>query len=391
MLVPRTRTFLFTGLALLAGSLAACSDLNENPVSPDLKKDAANITTYSLVETTWDFAYLLNQGETPDWYRDLGVDETITNGEYGSIYASTEPTSAGAARHVSVKEEAPTVTERGLGLCAPGRTGESDVCDFKADGDEVGDGGPGSLYLDFDGVLPGGSELIWIKLGSVQTGEGYRYSISTDGGTTFGTETDVYNTSGLTDDIATLDVNLPTSGLVIKFEKAPDGASDNDYTVISAKIDYDEPPVPEFDGRMTGGGVKATGTNGEVVTFGLTLHCDIDLSNNLEVNWRGHQWHLDKPILTAICTNEPDIDAPPPPSPIDTFEGTAMGRLDGVWGSFAEFRFQDAGEPGRNDTVEITIYEGGDNTTPVALRVDFQKISVGNWQMHYDQPHGQKP
>ena len=53
------------------------------------------------------------------------------------------------------------------------------------------------------------------------------------------------------------------------------------------------------------------------------------------------------------------------------------------------FKFQDAGEPGSDDTVEITIFEPGSST--VALHITSQKLSVGNWQMHYDQPHGQKP
>lgn len=389
MLVPRTRTFLFAGLALLAGSLAACSDLSEDPVSPDLKKGANDITLYAVQSTTWDFADLYGADGSNSLLLSLGPDETIVNPGSGSIYAYTND---GATRHITVKEEDPNVTERGLGLCITTLTGDPETCQLKPDGDEVGDGGYGALFLDFNNVEPAGSVLDELWFGSVQIDEGVQYSISTDGGSTFGAVTTVYNPGNFNDDIAVVPIGLPTADLVVKLEKAPDIAdNDNDYTVIAASISYDEPPVTPFDGRMTGGGVKATGTGGEIVTFGLTLHCDITLSNNLEVNWRGHQWHLDKPILSALCTNEPDIDAPPPPSPIDTFEGTAMGRLDGVWGSFAEFRFQDAGEPGRNDTVEITIYEGGDNTTPIALEVEFQKISVGNWQMHYDQPHGQKP
>ena len=29
--------------------------------------------------------------------------------------------------------------------------------------------------------------------------------------------------------------------------------------------------------------------------------------------------------------------------------------------------------------------------TTVAMEVELQKISIGNWQMHYDQPHGSHP
>ena len=80
---------------------------------------------------------------------------------------------------------------------------------------------------------------------------------------------------------------------------------------------------------MTGGGIKALNTERETVTFGLTLHCDITLSNNLEVNWPGHKWHLAKPITSASCDNI-QMDPEPPASPIDTFEGEGYGRLDGV-------------------------------------------------------------
>ncbi len=53
------------------------------------------------------------------------------------------------------------------------------------------------------------------------------------------------------------------------------------------------------------------------------------------------------------------------------------------------FNFQDHGEPGTSDMVGLTIYEPGSST--VALQIPLQTISVGNLQMHYDQPHGYKP
>jgi len=180
--------------------------------------------------------------------------------------------------------------------------------------------------------------------------------------------------------------------LVVKLEKAPDVEdNDNDYTVRSVTTEFSTTPL---EGRMTGGGIKAVNTDEEPVTFGLTLHCDITLSNNLEVNWPGHKWHLAKPITSASCDNI-QMDPEPPASPIDTFEGEGYGRLDGVGDSFVEFRFEDHGEPGSNDKVAITIYEPGTYTGPgtgtVAMEVELQNISIGNWQMHYDQPHGQKP
>src|SRR5262245_38327836 len=60
-------------------------------------------------------------------------------------------------------------------------------------------------------------------------------------------------------------------------------------------------------GRMTGGGNTVT-VGGAKVSKGLTLHCDITLSNNLEVNWApANNWHLTKPIETATCLDDPTI------------------------------------------------------------------------------------
>lgn len=147
--------------------------------------------------------------------------------------------------------------------------------------------------------------------------------------------------------------------------------------------------VCTVDGRMTGGGNSITVADGVKITNGLELHCDILLSNNLEINWPGgNNWHITKPILTADCVDDPAINPEPPPAPFDTFNGTALGSLNGVDGSFIEFTFVDAGEPGgKNDQVSLKIYSGGDNTTPVVLDVPLQFTTGGNLQAHYDQPH----
>lgn len=381
MMVSRSR-FLTTFAALgTAIALAACGEA-QNPVSPSSGELSVKPQAVPLVTTSanWDFAAIIPGSGDPE---DLGTSETISLAGNGSIVATT----GGSGEHVTVKGRGLPVgdTERGLGLCL---TGEA-TCTFPDDGDEVGDTGPGTLDLDFDGVLPAGSMLKTIYLGSLQTEEGYRYSISTDGGSTFGATTDVYPNNS--DDNDELSINLPTANLVVRLEKAPDSLTppqdyDNDYTVRSVTTEYTNTPL---EGRMTGGGIKAVNTDEEPVTFGLTLHCDITLSNNLEVNWPGHKWHLAKPITSASCDNI-QHDPEPPASPIDTFEGEGYGRLDGVGNSFVEFRFEDHGEPGRNDRVAIKIYEPG-SMTNVAMEVELQEISIGNWQMHYDQPHGQKP
>lgn len=375
------------GLLLCATVWSACGETS-NPVSPTSEALAAKVKPLALpllTETTfWDFAGIIPGTNDPE---DLGTTETISissNPGAGFIAAST----SGAGEHIVVKGRSLPIgdSERGLGLC---HTTESTctfptIPDIGGDGDEVGDGGPGTLKLDFGGVQAG-SVLKSIELGSLQTNEGYRYSISTNGGVSFGPTTDVYPNTA--DPRATLVVDLPTTNLVVKLEKAADiAANANDYTVRSV---YTELSTTELEGRLTGGGLKVAGTRGEVVTFGMTLHCDILLSNNLEVNWSGHKWHLTKPITSASCDNIQQ-DPEPPASPIDTFEGEGYGKLDGVGNSFVRFRFEDHGEPGSNDRVQITIYEPG-STTLVALDIALQKINVGNLQMHYDQPHGQKP
>jgi hypothetical protein len=164
---------------------------------------------------------------------------------------------------------------------------------------------------------------------------------------------------------------------------------------------------PEFcytdfpEGRMTGGGViRLSGyVNGEEVgikfTHGFTLHCDIELSNNLEINWGGNQWHIEKESLEHVeCLDEPDVNPEPPPAPFDTFIAAATGRLNGEWGSHIAFTLQDAGEPGgKSDKAGLAIWDVGadPHTTDPIIVVPFDYIENGNIQAHYDQPHGNKP
>ena len=138
------------------------------------------------------------------------------------------------------------------------------------------------------------------------------------------------------------------------------------------------------DGRMTGGGGQIT--IGDVqITRGLTIHCDITLSNNIEINWPDNKWHLNKPITSADCIDDPAISPEPPPAPFDTFIGTADGELNGVDGSRLEFTFIDSGEPGgKNDLSQLKIFSpAGD----VVLDVPLSFLDHGNLQAHYDQPH----
>lgn len=145
-----------------------------------------------------------------------------------------------------------------------------------------------------------------------------------------------------------------------------------------------------FEGRMTGGGswIGMVGTDGEEVkvTNGFTLHCDITLSNNLEINWAGNRWHIEKENIVPFCWDNELVDPEPPPAPFDTFEGEAIGYLNGEWGSRIEFVLVDYGEPGgKNDRGAMIIWDKDGNQV---LEVEEGQLSHGNLQAHYDQPHG---
>jgi hypothetical protein len=146
-------------------------------------------------------------------------------------------------------------------------------------------------------------------------------------------------------------------------------------------------------GRMTGGGNQIQ-VGGLRISRGFTIHCDIVLSNNIEINWAGgNKWHLDKPISTADCIDDPNVEPAPPPAPFDTFIGTATGRLNNVDGSFLRFVFVDGGEPSQGaDHAIIQIWAPGANPAVDAPIINVnQLLDSGNIQAHYDQPHGQHP
>jgi hypothetical protein len=146
------------------------------------------------------------------------------------------------------------------------------------------------------------------------------------------------------------------------------------------------PPPPAQQGRMTGGGFQIFG--GVRITRGFTIHCDLTLSNNLEINWDDNKWHIDKPLTSATCIDDPAYDPTPPAAPFDTFIGQGVGRLNGVDGYLVQFTFIDAGEPGTGDMAAIRITAPGG---AVVLDVPLSLLDGGNIQAHYDQPHGQKP
>ncbi len=142
---------------------------------------------------------------------------------------------------------------------------------------------------------------------------------------------------------------------------------------------------PVGTGRFTGGGPQIR-VDGVRVTRGLTIHCDLLLSNNLEVNWQGNQFHMTEHLDTVECSDDPNIIQAPPDAPLDTLRGVGTGRFNGTDGYTIEFTLVDAGEPGDNDMMAVLIYETV-NPANVVLDVPLQLLDGGNLQAHEDQPH----
>jgi hypothetical protein len=139
-------------------------------------------------------------------------------------------------------------------------------------------------------------------------------------------------------------------------------------------------------GRFTGGGHQIRLSDGVRITRGLTIHCDLLLSNNLQVNWQGNKFHMTEHLETVSCTDDPNIIQAPPPAPLDTLVGVGTGRYNGANGYTIEFTLVDAGEPGGNDQAALLIYQTS-NPSNVVLNVPLQQLTGGNLQAHFDQPH----
>jgi hypothetical protein len=136
-------------------------------------------------------------------------------------------------------------------------------------------------------------------------------------------------------------------------------------------------------GRFTGGG-KDIAANGVTITQGLELDCDLNPSNNLEINWTGgHHFHM-LHFLSAVCFDDPAFHQQPPAAPINTMIGVGTGRYDGVDGYTVEFTLIDAGEPGRNDKIAILIHKTAAPGT-VVLSLPLTTLTGGNLQAHPDQ------
>jgi hypothetical protein len=167
-----------------------------------------------------------------------------------------------------------------------------------------------------------------------------------------------------------------------------DGATGGQSASVSVSIPTDCSVETPGIGRFTGGGHQIEVGIGKV-TRGLTIHCDLLLSNNLEINWGGNHFHMLEHLETIQCSDDPAIEQRPPVAPIDTLIGQGVGRYNGAEGYTIQFKLVDGGEPGRNDRMSIRIYETADPSN-VVLFVPESYLTGGNLQAHYDQPHGQK-
>jgi len=145
--------------------------------------------------------------------------------------------------------------------------------------------------------------------------------------------------------------------------------------------------------RMTGGGtvdvglpstqVVVHGTNSDTfdVSHGFEIHCGAPppKNNSLEVNWPDHHFHLDTLTLGTCVCNAAFLPPENPDAGFNEFIGAGTGKLDGKPGASIVFVFTDQGEPGTNDTEQMTIFDPSD--TPV-LSFPQTNLTFGDQQAH---------
>jgi hypothetical protein len=369
------RLFRWSAVLISAASItSACVD--RSPTAPAssavvaVHSTNANVQAPVVTTTVWDFVDIAG-GDGP-----LGNPATFTVPGAGSIVASATLTNPGTEVFAKGFSEPFGSDERGLGIC--GEFGAGGQCVTSSD-DEIGDLVPTvngnvfpSVFLNLTGLVAG-SIVQSVTISSLQLGDNYSAWWSTDGVS----YTLLSNGTGSAATLPTITVPVPSTAKYLRFD-----AAGGNYLVQSLTVQTST-TLPA-SGRMTGGGSNIDVGIGRI-TKGLTIHCDITLSNNIEINWPGHKWHLDKPIDTAECILDPLYHQPPPAAPFNTFNGTATGQLDGVDGAKLVFTFIDAGEPGKNDKVALKIWDKNGN---VVLDLPLNTVSGGNLQAHFDQPHG---
>jgi hypothetical protein len=130
-------------------------------------------------------------------------------------------------------------------------------------------------------------------------------------------------------------------------------------------------------GRMTGHGHFTHPTYGKVQWEFRNSVCNANRFPDLKVEWGGNRFRLTSYTEPLTCLDTP-FDEGNPRAGFDTIEGAGDGTLNGAPAS-ADFRFTDAGEPGRNDRATITIMSGGVNVLEIT---DVTASGGGNHQAH---------
>lgn len=107
-------------------------------------------------------------------------------------------------------------------------------------------------------------------------------------------------------------------------------------------------------GKMTGKGSVGT------AKFDFELNCDKDKKPmELEVNWgKGNKFSLET-LTSASCSDDSAINPEKPSAGFDTYTGAGTGSYNKLSGYTASWTFKDAGEPGKDDTAVIQIYDAG--------------------------------
>ena len=165
-----------------------------------------------------------------------------------------------------------------------------------------------------------------------------------------------------------------------------DGRAGGQSSSVTVTYPTEDCTAPSL-GRFTGGGHQIRIADQVRVTRGLTIHCDLLLSNNLQINWLGNKFHMTEHLQTVSCTDDPNIIQAPPPAPLDTLIGVGTGRYNGADGYTIEFTLVDQGEPGGgSDQAALKIFQTS-NSSNVVLDIPLQLITGGNLQAHFDQPH----
>jgi len=207
--------------------------------------------------TVWDFTQIAGGDGVQ------GNPATFTIAGQGSIVATTVNGTTPWSSSVTTKgfEDGPNTDERGLGVCqnfgvAPNPCGGNEV------GTNFGDGEFPSLVLNFTG-LASGSVVQSVTLSSVQFGDGYSVSTSTDGST----YTLLASGNGQSSTTAQLTIAVPAGVEYMRFDPFS-GTGGDDYTVETVSVLS-----------------SSTTTNGKTFSIGpSSMEGDIYISNGDWVN-----------------------------------------------------------------------------------------------------------